>query len=135
CSKRDWSSDVCSSYLHEASTIFFVLLNEESPDSFDIKSFLSDLYSSPIKFSFNRKHRNAYFSFSTCFSTAVTRFCFRAVSHNATMNFVYVSSSSDVNSLSNHGNFIRSSSSSILVDSIASACLIKVFLLWISFSK
>src|SRR5699024_2808332 len=129
CSKRDWSSDVCSSYLHEASTIFFVLLNEESPDSFDIKSFLSDLYSSPIKFSFNSKHRNAYFSFSTCFSTAVTRFCFRAVSHNATITFVYVSNSSCLNFLSNQGNMIRSSSSAILVVSIASASLINVVLL------
>src|SRR5699024_7400580 len=63
--------------------------------------------------------------FSTCFSTAVTRFCFRAVSHNATINFVYVSNSSGVNFLSNQGNMIRSSSSAILVVSIASASLIK----------
>ena len=51
-----------------------------------------------------RKHRNAYFSFSTSLSFSDTRFSFIANPHNLVINSVYALTASGSDASGNQGN-------------------------------
>ena len=63
-------------------------LKAEEPVRFFSRILRSALYSLPMNPSRSRKQRNAYFSFSTGFSVAVTRLAFLLISQSAEMKWV-----------------------------------------------
>ena len=68
--------------------IYFLSRNAELPSRFFKRIFLDVLYSSPMNPNRSRKHRNAYFSFSTVRSFAVIRLLFFAISTRAVISCV-----------------------------------------------